>query len=49
VAQGTFPISMAHRGVLRRTGRPAAEVARELVELELAGLVCAHDGLYRVQ
>ena len=35
--------------LVRRTGRPAAEVARELVELELGGLVCAHDGLYRVQ
>jgi DNA processing protein len=35
--------------LVRRTGRPAAEVARELVELELAGLVCAHDGIYRVQ
>ena len=35
--------------LVRRTGLPAADVARELVELELAGAVSAHDGLYRVQ
>ncbi len=35
--------------LVRRTGRAASEVARELVELELAGAVSAHDGLYRVQ
>ena len=35
--------------LVRRTGRPAADVARELVELELAGAVSARDGLYRVQ
>jgi hypothetical protein len=27
----------------------AAEVARLLVELELAGAACAHDGVYRVR
>ena len=31
----------------RRTGLPAEEIARTLVELELAGLVSAADGLYR--
>jgi DNA processing protein len=31
----------------RSTGRPADQIARELVELELAGLVAAADGLYR--
>jgi DNA processing protein len=35
--------------LVRRTGRPAAEIARTLVELELAGAVAAHDGTYRVQ
>jgi DNA processing protein len=34
--------------LVRRTGRPAAEIARALVELELAGSVSAHDGTYRV-
>jgi predicted Rossmann fold nucleotide-binding protein DprA/Smf involved in DNA uptake len=33
--------------LVRRTGRPAAEVARELVELELAGRVRAGDGIFR--
>ncbi len=31
----------------RTTGLPAQEIARTLVELELAGLVAAADGLYR--
>jgi DNA processing protein len=31
----------------RRCGLPAEEVARALVELELAGAVAAHDGVYR--
>ncbi len=31
----------------RRAGRDAGEIARALVELELAGLVAATDGLYR--
>lgn len=35
--------------LVRRTGRPAAEVARALVDLELAGAVAAHEGVYRVQ
>ena len=35
--------------LVRRTGRPAAEIARALVELELAGAAAAHDGIYRVQ
>ena len=35
--------------LIRRTGRPAAEIARALVDLELAGAVASHDGLYRVQ
>ena len=33
--------------LVRATGRAAAEIARELVELELAGRVVAHDGVYR--
>ena len=33
--------------LVRRTGRDAAEIARELVELELAGRVIARDGVYR--
>lgn len=33
----------------RRTGLPAEEVARALVELELAGSASAHDGVYRVR
>jgi site-specific DNA recombinase len=33
--------------LVRRTGRGAAEVARDLVELELAGDVVARDGVYR--
>ena len=33
--------------LVRRTGRDAAEIARELVELELAGSVIARDGVYR--
>jgi DNA processing protein len=35
--------------LVRRTGKPAAEIARALVELELAGRASAHDGIYRVQ
>jgi DNA processing protein len=35
--------------LVRRTGLTASEVARALVELELAGAVAAYDGLYRVQ
>jgi DNA processing protein len=35
--------------LVRRTGRPAAEIAQALVELELAGDAAAHDGVYRVQ
>ena len=35
--------------LVRRTGRPAAEIARALVELELAGAASAHEGIYRVQ
>ena len=35
--------------LVRRTGRPAAEIAQALVELELAGAAAAHDGIYRVQ
>jgi DNA processing protein len=31
----------------RRTGRAAADIARELVELELAGAAAVHDGVYR--
>jgi DNA processing protein len=34
--------------LVRRTGKPAAEIARTLVELELAGSVSAHEGTYRV-
>ena len=33
--------------VVRRTGRPAAEVAAALVALELDGRATAHDGVYR--
>ena len=33
--------------LVRRTGRGSAEIARELVELELAGRVVARDGVYR--
>jgi DNA processing protein len=33
--------------LVRRTGRDSAEIARELVELELAGRIVAHDGVYR--
>jgi DNA processing protein len=33
--------------LVRKTGRDAAEIARELVELELAGRVLAYDGVYR--
>jgi DNA processing protein len=33
--------------LVRRTGRTAADVARELVELELAGAAAAYDGVYR--
>jgi DNA processing protein len=33
--------------LVRRTGRPAAEIARELVELELAGRVRSSDGIFR--
>jgi DNA processing protein len=35
--------------LVRRTGLSAAEVARALVELELAGAASAHDGVYRLQ
>jgi DNA processing protein len=35
--------------LVRRTGRPAADIARTLVELELAGAIAAHAGVYRVQ
>jgi DNA processing protein len=35
--------------LVRRTGRPAAEIAGALVELELAGSAAAHEGIYRVQ
>jgi DNA processing protein len=34
--------------LVRRTGMTAADVARALVELELAGAAAAHDGVYRV-
>ena len=34
--------------LVRRTARPAAEIAQALVELELAGAVIARDGVYRV-
>ena len=33
--------------LVRRTGRTAADIARELVELELAGAAAVHDGVYR--
>jgi DNA processing protein len=33
--------------LVRGTGRNAAEIARELVELELAGRVVVYDGVYR--
>jgi DNA processing protein len=33
----------------RSTGRSAADVARELVELELAGAAIVHDGVYRAR
>lgn len=35
--------------LVRRTGLSAAEIARTLVELELAGAAAAHEGVYRVQ
>jgi len=35
--------------LVRRTGLSAAEVARALVELELAGAASVHDGVYRLQ
>jgi DNA processing protein len=35
--------------LVRRTGRPAAEIAQALVELELAGAAAVHEGIYRVQ
>jgi DNA processing protein len=35
--------------LVQRTGQSAAEISRTLVELELAGAVAAHDGVYRVQ
>ena len=35
--------------LVRRTGLSAAEVARTLVELELAGAAVASDGVYRVR
>jgi DNA processing protein len=35
--------------LVRRTGRPAADIAQALVELELVGAVSAHEGMYRVQ
>jgi DNA processing protein len=35
--------------LVQRTGMAAAEVARALVELELAGAASAHDGVYRVR
>jgi DNA processing protein len=34
--------------LVRRTGSEAAEIARVLVELELAGRVVVHEGVYRV-
>ena len=33
--------------LVQRTGRSSAEIARELVELELAGAAVAYDGVYR--
>ena len=35
--------------LVRRTGRPPPRSPQALVELELAGSVAAHDGIYRVQ
>jgi len=35
--------------LVRRTGRATAEVSQALVELELAGRVVQHEGVYRVQ
>ena len=35
--------------LVRRTGLSAAEVAKAMVELELAGLASGHDGVYRVR
>jgi len=35
--------------LVRRTARPAAEIAKALVELELAGAVVAREGVYRVR
>jgi DNA processing protein len=35
--------------LVRKTGRPAAEIAQALVDLELTGAVAAHGGVYRVQ
>ena len=35
--------------LVQRTGMSAAEVARTLVELELAGAAAVHDGVYRVR
>jgi DNA processing protein len=35
--------------LVRRTGMTAADVARALVELELAGAAAAHDGVYRIR
>jgi DNA processing protein len=35
--------------LVRRTGLTAADIARALVELELAGAAAAHDGVYRVR
>ena len=35
--------------LVRRTGLPAAEIARALVELELDGAAAAHDGVYRIR
>ena len=34
--------------LVRRTGRTAAEIGRELVELELAGHAAEYDGIYRI-
>jgi predicted Rossmann fold nucleotide-binding protein DprA/Smf involved in DNA uptake len=33
--------------LVRRTGRAAADIARELVQLELDGRVLVYDGVYR--
>ena len=33
--------------LVRRTGRPAAQIAQALTELELAGLLTVHEGVYR--